>query len=75
MHLMGDDKQTSVESELEALRKRSGELIAEVERISRRINELSALANQSPGEPTDPAITDTWVDPKRPDGPQPGPHF
>jgi hypothetical protein len=59
----------------EALRRRSGELIAEVERIRRRINELTALAKQSPGEPTDSAITDTWLDAKLPDGPQMGPHF
>jgi hypothetical protein len=80
---MGDDKQAADQAELEALRKRSAELIAEVEQINRRINALSAAVNRSsrpppdpgpsnPGPPDpgppDPAITDTWADEaRRPD--------
>src|SRR5687767_13475258 len=69
---MSDNKQTTVEAELDALRKRSGELIAEVERISRRINQLSGRVEQSSAAPTDPAITDTWVDAKPLDSPRSG---
>jgi len=53
------------EAELEALQKRSAELIAEVEQINRRANEHSAAVLQSPTAPFEPAITDTWVDAQR----------
>jgi hypothetical protein len=68
---------SSLDAELEALRKRSAELIAEVCRISRRIDALAAKAKPAPAEPADPAmtdpaitdtITDTWVDLNGPQG-------
>jgi hypothetical protein len=60
MHTMTDERPVSIDVELEALRTRSAELIAEVVRINERIDQLTAKVKQAP---SDPAITDTWVEP------------
>jgi hypothetical protein len=70
-----------VETELEALRRRSAELIAEVGKINEQIDELAARVKQGPRHATgsvvtdpaapDPALTDTWVEAKRPDDSRP----
>jgi hypothetical protein len=61
---MNQKERTSVDDELEALRKRSAELIAEVARINERIDELAKSKDGTP--PTvDPAICDTWIAPKK----------
>ena len=59
---MSDTKHTPVDAEFEALRKRSAELIAKMATINRRIDEITA--GSSDPAITDPAITDTWVEPK-----------
>jgi hypothetical protein len=60
MHIMTDEKPVLVDVELEALRTRSAELIAEVVRINERMDQLTAKVKQAPSEP---AITDTWIEP------------
>jgi uncharacterized protein with PhoU and TrkA domain len=60
MHIMTDEKPVLLDVELEALRTRSAELIAEVVRINERMDQLTAKVKQAPSEP---AITDTWVEP------------
>ena len=60
MHTMTDEKPLLLDVELEALRTRSAELIAEVVRINERLDQLTAKVKQAPSEP---AITDTWVEP------------
>jgi len=61
---MTDEKPVPADAELEALEKRSAELIAETDRINERIDQLSAKVKQTPSEP---AITDTWVEAKPPE--------
>jgi hypothetical protein len=63
---MSKNDPSSVDAELEALRKRSAELIAEVCRINQRIDALAPKAKPASAETAEPAITDTitdtWVD-------------
>ena len=63
---MRNTKSPTVGSELDELRKRSAELIAEVERINQRIAELS-VSTQAPIPMPALTIADTWVEAKRGD--------
>ena len=70
---MNRNDSQSVDAEVEALRKRSAELIAEVCRINRRIDEIAPKAPPCSKGPDDsanagPGITDTWVDDGNTDG-------
>jgi len=62
---MSEYKPASIDDELETLRKRSEELIAEAAKINNRIDELAARVKQSPAGSADPATTDTWVEEPR----------
>jgi len=61
---MNEPEPTSIEAELEALKKRSAELIAEVARINQRIDELAQVKGPT-AQAVDPTICDTWVAPKK----------
>ena len=56
---MTENKPTPLDVELDALQRRSAELIAGLCRINERINELKAKQ-----PPSEPGIADTWVEPK-----------